>query len=370
MAKSKAREITVAGVTYKVHEMVLAFPEASKESRIALSESIKATGIAVPAVTWVDGSGQEWLIDGRNRAELLAEILEAGITHAKSGVELSLPTMPFVGTEAEALNYVMTLNLARRHLTSAMKAGIAVRAGKLGAKYAAKQKAAEEGKKKVRYEEPDLSGDLADQVSREAGTNRTYVFNAAKLDEKAPDLLDAVITGDLSMPDAMKRLKRREAGLPEDGSDPGDGGDGDDKEPKDTMRVTVLKDGSGNPVAPEHEAIFATRATYHAALKSIRELKKTVEDLADGPGGATLFRKGVLSDLNSAARALKAAMPHVPCPYCSGTGMHPEDPDAPCEQCHGAQYIDLTQYKVTPEELLVGVPGGDAPADDEDGVEE
>lgn len=66
-----------------------------------------------PAVTWVDPSGAEWLLDGRHRA------------HAARRLNRQLVTKKFAGDESAARDFVMCVNVKRRHLSPSQRALVA-----------------------------------------------------------------------------------------------------------------------------------------------------------------------------------------------------------------------------------------------------
>ncbi len=95
----------------KIHPFANLFPMQSVEEIQALADDIAKHGLRQPIVSDID----DQIIDGRNRA---AACLIAGVTPIYE---------PFVGTEAELLAYVVSVNIHRRHLTTKQRADIAAK---------------------------------------------------------------------------------------------------------------------------------------------------------------------------------------------------------------------------------------------------
>src|SRR5205807_5405213 len=142
---------------------------------------IKANGLHQPIWTY-----QDKIIDGRNRYKAC---LEAGIE----------PQFREWNGEGSLIAFVVSLNLNRRHLTSSQKAMVALEVEKQLALEAEKRMLAG----KALDPETKLSqGRSAHQAATITGTSGTYVKDAKRIAEKAPELKDAVLAGRLNIPDA------------------------------------------------------------------------------------------------------------------------------------------------------------------------
>lgn len=93
----------------KIHPFANLFPMCSDEEIQQLADDIAKNGLRQNIVTDQD----EMILDGRNRA---AACIIAGVKPVYE---------PFVGTDAQMLAYVVSVNIHRRHLTTAQRAEIA-----------------------------------------------------------------------------------------------------------------------------------------------------------------------------------------------------------------------------------------------------
>ena len=93
---------------YPLHELALVFPNMDGDAFTDLVADIKANGLQQPIALW---KGQ--IIDGRHRLGACR----------KAGVE---PEYVDVGDEVDPKQYVLSLNLERRHLTASQRAAIVV----------------------------------------------------------------------------------------------------------------------------------------------------------------------------------------------------------------------------------------------------
>ena len=95
----------------KIHPYANLFPMQSDEEIQLLADDIAKHGLRQPIIIDKD----EQILDGRNRSAACA------IAQVKPLCE------PFVGTEAELLAYVVSVNVHRRHLSTSQRAEIAAK---------------------------------------------------------------------------------------------------------------------------------------------------------------------------------------------------------------------------------------------------
>lgn len=184
------------------------FPEAKAEDYDRLKQDIEANGYdsSQPIILY-----QGDILDGWNRQKACNEL------KAKPTYET------FQGSDEEAIRYMMRTN-KRRNLNSGQWACIAVEAEDLieairrevekqrRVKQAETQeKTRKEKKAMVQKIVPQTSKDtskLASQKTAELfNTNRTYVNQASKLKEQAPEVFEAVKAGTMRMTDGNKAVK-------------------------------------------------------------------------------------------------------------------------------------------------------------------
>lgn len=184
------------------HPAANIFPMMTGDEYRALVDDIRANGLREPITLY-----QGQILDGRNRYTACLEL----------GIE---PTYRDWNGPGSPIAYVVSLNLARRHLTSSQRAVIAleverqlaeeaeVRRRELGRQAAIKQ----HGWVGQIIEQPTTEpGRASEQAAALMGTNRQYVSDAKRLKEQAPDLLEAVRVGEKTIPQAKHELRSRQA---------------------------------------------------------------------------------------------------------------------------------------------------------------
>jgi hypothetical protein len=186
------------------------FPEASPEDFNRLLEDIRSNGYdrSQPITTY---HGE--ILDGWNRFRA-CEILN-----------IKPEVVEFFGTLPEAVAFVMRTN-KRRNLNKGQWACIAAEAEDLLAaiareaeeerkrkqkENAANQHTEPSGKKLPQPSNPDANK-TATKAAELFNTNRTYVSQAVKMKEKAPDVFEKVKAGKMTMQDARKEVARKPEG--------------------------------------------------------------------------------------------------------------------------------------------------------------
>jgi N6-adenosine-specific RNA methylase IME4 len=179
----------------KYHEVSNLFPLMDKDDYEELRKDIKKNGLLEPI--WLY---QEEIIDGRNRHRACIE------------TEIE-PKFKDWNGEGSLVNFVVSLNLKRRHLTTGQRAAIAVDILPLLEKEA-KERQGTHKEGDIYLDEIFHQGKRAPQSTEHASkildTNSHYVSDAKRLSEDASDLFDKVKSGELTIPQAKKELKRRE----------------------------------------------------------------------------------------------------------------------------------------------------------------
>jgi hypothetical protein len=182
------------------------FPEAKTEDYARLRDDIAANGYDTKQpITVYQGE----IIDGWNRQRACDEL----------GVKPTYIT--FNGTDAEAIALVMRTN-KRRNLNSGQWACIAAEADDLLQVIAeevekeAERKRSEAAKAQRASDDKNLSrpepsiphtNTTATKAAELFNTNRTYVNQAVKMKEKAPEVFEKVKAGTMTMQDANKAVR-------------------------------------------------------------------------------------------------------------------------------------------------------------------
>ncbi|MEO2036278.1 MAG: ParB/RepB/Spo0J family partition protein [Planctomycetaceae bacterium] len=191
----------------KYHPAACIFPLMADEDFDNLVEDIKTNGQHLPIILHKDGR----ILDGRNR--LTACTI--------AGVEPCYET--WEGDDGSEIQYVLSLNLHRRHLTSSQLACTAVKADEAVAKLreeAAKRHREGSGTRSNPGEAPQLigergtdkkhDGETDHKLAEMTGTNRQYVADARKLQEEAPEVFEQVQSGEKTIPEANRELKKQQ----------------------------------------------------------------------------------------------------------------------------------------------------------------
>ena len=324
----------------RIHPIAEIFPKPTEEEYAATMASVRMVGFRQPAILWRAPDGLDYVIDGRTRYAIRDELARNGIRKADNGALLEPATTYFVGTEREALEHVRATH-HRRNLSSSQKAGVAVKAGAMLRRLEAKEKGEEAGELKA-----EEAGRLAERVAATAGTNRQYVYDVAALHQTNPDLVDMIVQGAITVPQAKQAAKRREDGKPAFPAD--------DEKPAEvpvTSKPVEVYDALRRRVHPDFAETFAARKEAERIDRELGKLLKDAQALADGPGGRLMVFSTIKADINNGRKHLKSHKPHIVCPSCAGTGDSLADPGQKCGTCEGRRYIDKLQYDALPEDV-------------------
>ncbi|NBD34376.1 MAG: hypothetical protein GVY30_00070 [Chloroflexi bacterium] len=187
-------------VAVKFHKVASIFPMMDEDQLAELSADIEKNGL-IDAIWTYKGE----IVDGRNRYLACQRVGETPRYQEWGG-----------GSHEQLVAFVVALNLKRRHLTSSQRATVALAIEKVLAEEA------KERQNKLAGTRPNLNPDLVeeipqgqkgksrDQAAEIAGTNPRYVQDAKKIESEAPDLLEKVADGSMSIPKAKKELRKRE----------------------------------------------------------------------------------------------------------------------------------------------------------------
>jgi len=184
------------------------FPEANAEDFTRLIDDIRTNGFdEKQPVTLYQGE----VLDGWNRTKACQEL------------GIKPPTVIFTGTDTDAVAFVMRTN-KRRNLNKGQWACIAADADDLlvmirltvESNSRAKQAATQSkqyhelylaDKKLSATPKPEHAEKTATKAAELFNTNRTYVNQAVKMKEKAPEVFEKVKAGKMTMQDANKAIR-------------------------------------------------------------------------------------------------------------------------------------------------------------------
>src|SRR6266567_5982900 len=164
------------------HDVANIFPMMGDEEFTALVADVKVNGLLTPVWTY-----QGKIIDGRNRYKACMQL----------GIEPQF--REWKGDDAGLLSFILSLNLQRRHLSSSQKAILAAEIETYLATQA-KKNMSQGGKGLEKIPSPIHA---ARQAAALVGTNAHYVTDAKRVMGQAPEIVDAVRRGIISIPDAV-----------------------------------------------------------------------------------------------------------------------------------------------------------------------
>jgi len=170
---------------YEHHPYANLFPMIEGDAFLELVDDIRANGLIEPIIIFEDK-----VLDGRNRQR-------AGI---EAGVEVR--TKEFEGTSEEALSFVFSMNIARRHLSDQQRAMI-------GAKIA-NIKHGGDRRSKQAAKSPVVTQKRASEIVN--APERSIRTAKAIIDHGIPELVEKVEHDEVSL-SAGEALARREPGI-------------------------------------------------------------------------------------------------------------------------------------------------------------
>lgn len=265
------------------------FPYISEDETMELAQDIEAHGLLHPIVLF-----QNEILDGRNRLKALGK---TNLT--------SVPTEEYLGDDP--IGYIISLNLARRHLTIGQRAALAVVAlPYYEAQAADRLKTNVGGGHMGTVNSPEaqsaLSGEAREQVADKFGVGSQAVTRAKSLSLNASDLFAEMKAGKRSVNDAYSELQRRQ------GKSPGaTAGDKAKPEPKPEYGVG----GTSSTWEREEATYEEKRATAVEALirtaehmaAQITRYALTDGDVADATESLSSETASILAEFFSACEA-------------------------------------------------------------------
>lgn len=185
----------------KYHPASMIFPLLGEDELQSLADDIARNGLIEEIV--LDSEGR--IVDGRNRQTACTI---AGVT----------PRYRTLNSKTDALSYVISTNLHRRHLTRGQAAAAAAEAEVLREQESAAAKVRQVAtlKQGDKMPVPEIfperdQGDARDKVGDAFGVSGKYVSDARKIKEESPELFEQVKNKTLTLPDAKKQLAVEQA---------------------------------------------------------------------------------------------------------------------------------------------------------------
>lgn len=348
----KLDEVTEGILELPHHELVHLLPPMEPEERLALKLSVREHGVRTPILTWTNEKGQRFVIDGRNRIEVVNELRLEGVGETAQGEPIRLESQEFQGDPLSLLDIVLDNNLgARRHLTKSQLCAVAVLAEEMRTKYARKAKV-----RLNRNSDPDIR---VKELANAVGVNPSGIYDALRLQREDPKLLDAVASGRMKLHHAIAEIRLRRSKMGEEG-DKGDKPAGETPSngttgtaevrqsgpvPDATTDRPTVYDGRKEAVPEDFAPVFASRDRFRRLKGLLKEFEDTLEGTCDGPGGMHLnmHREEAMRCLRTLSGQVTESIPYTLCEVCKGSAK--VGCSKACEACHGAGYVTLKMYK-------------------------
>lgn len=180
---------------YEFHPVANLFPMMTGDEYEALKADIAANGLLEPI--WLHPDGR--ILDGRNRYIACCDL----------GIEPRFRTWNGRGSE---IDFVVSLNLHRRHLTAGQRAMVATDILPLKEAEARERMTAGVNQHTPPEKIPEgINGDARDHAAALVGVNGRYVSDAKRISENAPDLAEEIRAGKKNIPYARRVLAARQS---------------------------------------------------------------------------------------------------------------------------------------------------------------
>jgi N6-adenosine-specific RNA methylase IME4/ParB-like chromosome segregation protein Spo0J len=178
--------------TYEFHPLANIFPLIEGQAFEDLKADIQAHGVREPI--WIY---QGQILDGRNRYR------------AAKAVGAELNVKQWEGDEDGALSMVLSLNLKRRQLTPGQLSFVALSIEEYEAELAKKRQGSRSDIVE-RIPQSSDSGKARAKAAAAVGVNDRYVQDAKRIAAKAPELVEQIQAGTMTIPEAIKEIKKEE----------------------------------------------------------------------------------------------------------------------------------------------------------------
>ena len=297
----------------KTHPYADLFPMMAEPELRELAADIKANGLGEPVVLLMG-----MILDGRNR---FAACELAGVP---------VRTTEFDGDDA--LAFVLSKNLKRRHLTESQRAMLAADLANLSKgqnKPKTPQKREENaedapiGASDGEPETPVIIAISQPEAAKVVGASKRSTQRAAKVKEVGGEkLADEVRQGRKTVAAAEREVKAK------------------------ASQPTQV---SEQPTLADKADAFCTR--INSITRTIDGIMRELDELRIEPLGHEIHWETVKAHQEAVRKALHGGRPKRPCPYCKGTGRKP---DGDCKSCKATGHVSESIYRTGCK--AVGVP--------------
>jgi ParB-like chromosome segregation protein Spo0J len=265
-----------------IHPAALILPRPNDAEYADLKASIETRGMLTPVATWVDASGEHWLLDGVSRLQVLVE-LDRKILDEEG--RWALPTTPYYEDQGhDPYEIALSLNVVRRHLTQQQKREVIRQLREERPELSDRAIARMAGvsphtvaDERQAMEEEEVEAEIAETEAAEAASGEIVDPETGEVTERQAE---APITNgsDSEAPPAPRRTRREETGRRARGRQP--------QTPTERRRVHRAAEPIDPDTGPEQPFIgtvlaSATKAQRVAeARRCLKHLRLKLDDLA------------------------------------------------------------------------------------------
>lgn len=298
----------------KIHPVCALFPDMSKEDFDGLCNDIEKIGVVEPIIVY-----QGYIIDGKNRWRACEKL----------GVEC--PTKEWGGT-GSLVEFVVSRNLSRRHLTTSQKAVIAkdmvpmlereAKARKIAGLRKGDSPLAQKCANGKNSEDFDVLGKKSSETAADmVGVSARTVEQVMEVEKKAPEKIQDIRSGKKTVGKAHSEIKKSAEISPPAEEPP--------------------EDGMGRPVIEKRLWPAFRSDEFDNLYLMVQEVRRKLKDLCGKPIGSSLHHQSVDGYLQRAYQEIKHGRPYAPCGYCRTKG---------CKACNNQGWVTKIVYDNTPKE--------------------
>lgn len=290
--------------SYEQHEFGQLIPKMLSKQFSELHASIEQSGVLQPIKLY-----QDKVLDGWNRYNAVQDIQSNGRT-----VPGVVKFEQFEGTAEQALQYVLSTNLARRHIAEDKRVKLALSI----------RKQMEKLKPEATSEELDA------EAAAQAGTSKRTVQRATEVERKAPaEVTEAMKEGKIKPSTALKLA----------GADPKKAKKAIEKAAKkgkasksDVKEATGVKDVKGRSVPKKLHSVFEAADILDDQVEQLKGIMRKLKQVSDDYPGC--YTQTIIRNLDSVMSVLKAEQAAWICKACDATG-EAADGAKKCNVCKG-----------------------------------
>lgn len=273
-----------------------------------LAADIKRNGQRAP-VTLYEGK----ILDGQNR-QAACEI---------AGIEMKTREFP---AGADPVEFVISANLNRRHLTPSQRAMAAAKLSDIhGPGHPADPKFIHNN-----HNEPPHGGITITSAAQKMGASvRTAERASRVIQSGTKKQVQQVVNGEKTVAEVEREIKT--------------------KVPRGTSpEQQLIRDATGYAIPAAIRPLWARSEEAKVICQQISKVRVLMRNLqaSDDPLYAEVNINAVYGHLNDAYRECAQAIPHAVCPYCQG------QTPAKCMFCKGRGLVSKFRFEMTPVELI------------------